>query len=298
MPGPRGLVRIGTFDRQSGRVRLLNYIAIEPVTKGKKARGDRMAFSELEKSRLDPGQRGARLWVSSADSSTIAGHLIHESGMPSGVETLSVRVEVERFPQNGAHLYAILSIRSDRPNELRLSAYPYPDSKPIDEMTFTATMGAYERLRYLWLDDRVIDSRKLYSTYAGYDFAESDPYPMADMLHDGEGNPIALCTSSEAVPSASRNPQASANWFYDGPRITQFWKVPAKDAQPNLRVRVNGRHTYWQSKAAIPGGTSFENFELRQTFSPGQTFIFGISFDEPSAWHPSLLHLAQPPRLE
>jgi hypothetical protein len=300
MPGPRGLIRVGTLDSKSGQVRLLNYIAIEPVTEGKETRGKRMAFSELERSHLDRGQRGARLWVSTIHSSAekLAGYLTDEAGTPAAVETLSVRVEVERFPKNGSHLYAILSIRSDHPNELRLSAYPYPDSKPIDEMTFTATMGAYERLRYLWLKDSIVDSRKLYSTYRGINFAELDSYPLKNMLSDSWGDPIAICTSSEATPSASRNKQAKPHWFYDGPRITQYWKVPIQDVQPNLRVRVNGRHTYWNSKDLIPGGTTFENFELRQTFSPGQTFIFGIQFDEPSEWHPSILHLAESPVLE
>ncbi len=300
MPGLRGLIRIGTMDKATGTAKLLNFIAIEPATQGKKPRGDRMGFSELEKSRLDKGRFGARLWV--ANSSTAeepnGGTISKEHRDGHDVETLSVRIEIERFTQNGAHVYLILMMDSDHPNELRLSAFPYEDSKPLDEVVFTATMGAYERLRLLWLKDEVVDSRKLYSNYIGYDFAEAEAYPAQLMLRDQQGNPIALCTSSERIPSLARNPQASSNWYYDGPRMTQYWTIPAKDEAPNLRVRVNGRHTYWQSKDTIPGGTTFENFELRQTFHPGQTFIFGVSRKEPSEWTPPLTNLPTNPELE
>ncbi|WP_263357847.1 hypothetical protein [Acidicapsa ligni] len=307
MPGPRGLIRIGTIDRSTGEANLLNFVAVEPATKGKKLRGDRMGFSELEKSKLDHGMNGARLWVSASSSADMAAsqqvqnvsgtiETKHEDG--HDVEILSVRVEIERFTQNGAHVYLLLSIRSDHPDEVRFAAYPYSDSKPLDEVVFTATMGAYERLRLLWLKNRVVDSRKLYDPYAGYDFAEKDTYPLQEMLRDSQGNPIALCTSSERTPSQSRNPDAKANWYYAGPRITQYWTIPAKDIAPNLRVRVNGRHTYWQSKNEIPGGTTFENFELREQFSPGQTFIFGVSQNEPFAWKPALTDLGPEAHLE
>lgn len=300
LPGPRGLIRVGTIDKSTGRAKLLNYIAIEPVTAGNEPRGDRMGFSELESSGLDKGMQGARLWVGNETSAkpNRKGKLQTIRRGDHSVEVLSVRIEIERFTENGAHVYLLLSIASDHPNELRLAAYPYPDSKPLDEMTFTATMGAYERLRLLWLKNTIVDSRKLYSAYSGPDFAEEDTYPVAQMLRDSNGNPIALCTSSEQAPSSGRNPQAKPHWYYDGPRIAQYWRIDAKDVQPNLRVRVNGRHTYWQSDDAIPGGTSFENFELRETFRPGQSFIFGISNIEPYNWIPPLANLGTTPQLD
>jgi hypothetical protein len=42
-------------------------------------------------------------------------------------------------------------------------------------------------------------------------------------------------------------------------------------------VVVNGRYTYWRSKQPVPGGIAFENFELKQRFREGQTFVFGIT---------------------
>jgi hypothetical protein len=305
MRGPRGLIRVGTVDEHTGEAHLLNFIAVEPVVVGKKARGDRMAFSELESSRLDPGKHGARLWVANevpgSDSparNDAYGQIHKERNGRTEIERLTVRVEIERFPGNGAHVYLLLSIASDHPNELRLSAYPYADGKPLDEMVFTATMGAYERLRFLWLKDRVVDSRVLYAGYNQAHFAEVDPFGLDIMLRDSDGDAIALCTSSEQDPSAARNPQAKPEWYYDGVRFTQYWRIPAKEIAPNLRVRVNGRYMYWNSHDAIPEGITFENFELRERYVPGQTFIFGISRREPFAWTPAFVNLGVSPPLE
>ena len=52
---------------------------------------------------------------------------------------------------------------------------------------------------------------------------------------------------------------------------------PAAEVSENLVCAVNGRFVYWGSKRPIPGGISFENFELREPFRSGQTFIFGIT---------------------
>jgi len=54
------------ISKETGRPQLLNFIAIEPVVLGAGSRFSRMAFSELEPSTLDPGNRGKRLWVEPA----------------------------------------------------------------------------------------------------------------------------------------------------------------------------------------------------------------------------------------
>lgn len=282
--GPRGLIRIGLYPTpQSAAPELLNFIAVEPVIQGAGARFDRMAFSELEMSQLDSGQRGKRMWV---DNETSA-----ENGTPSGkvetlhagkatVERLTVRIDVERFTANGAHVYVVASIDSDHPYELRLRTYAESDSPPIDELTLTATMGNYERLRLLWLNDRVIDSRQLFASYTGDAFVENVDYPLGQMLRSGEGDAIVFCTSNEADPGKSPG-NDTAHWVYTLPKLTQYWRVPGRDVEPNLRVRVNARRVYWASKAPVLGGIAFENFEVRQRYIPGQTSIFGITRQEP-----------------
>lgn len=67
-----------------------------------------------------------------------------------------------------------------------------------------------------------------------------------------------------------------------GERVTQYWKKPTGAFRADLRVAVNERYTYWQSKQPIPGGIAFENFELREKFYDGQRFIFGITRPSPA----------------
>src|ERR1700744_4804635 len=63
MRGPRGLIRVGVISHTTGPPEPLNCIPREPVILGPGSRSSRMAFSELEPSRLDPGEHGKRLSV-------------------------------------------------------------------------------------------------------------------------------------------------------------------------------------------------------------------------------------------
>jgi hypothetical protein len=274
MPGPRGLLRVGIVSA-SQTPEVLNFIAIEPVSFGPGSRSSRQAFSELEASQLDPGLSGKRLTLVSEDIRTLP-------AKPKPIEQLTVRIEVEPFAANYTHVYLIASMQDDRPSELRLSVFQHEDSAPVEELAVTATMGNYERLRLLWLKGRIVDSRTLYSDYNGDGFVEREEYFLPDLLRTIGGGAIALCTASESDPSLAANPRAAEHWHYRLPKLTQYWRVEGHDLEPDLRVRVNGRRVYWRSHDALPGGIAFENFELRQRYRPGQTFIFGFTADEPS----------------
>jgi hypothetical protein len=308
LPGPRGLIRVGVISAQTGLPELLNFIAIEPVVRGRGSRGDRMAFSELEPSQMDPGLQGKRLWVgsetrfeaSSEPRSEIrqrAEAFLKPASGRAG-ETLSVRIEVERFQSNGAHVYVVASIDGDHPQELRIAVFGYEDSPAIEELTLTATMGNYERLRWLWLKNRIVDSRQLYGSYRGEDFADRPDYPLRDMLRTAEGDAVVLCTSNEASPQSNYGFNAPDHWRYRLGRLTQYWKVPAPEIESNLRVRLNGRRVYWASHAALAGGIAFENFEVRQRYKAGQTFIFGVTAKEPWEIMPPIPFLASPRNAE
>jgi hypothetical protein len=291
--GPRGLIRIGLFTPDKSEPQLLNYIAVEPVVLGAGPRMDRMAFSELEMSEMDPGERGKRMWVgpaSAVDKSLPLGTLQTLHAGEKIIERLSVRINVEKFSRNGAHVYLIASIDSDHPSELRLSTFAEDDSPPLEEFAVSATMGNYERLRLLWLKDRVEDSRKVFADYTGEAFVEGDNYPLDDMLRSGGGDAIVFCTSNERNPRESPG-NDSAHWVYSLPKITQYWRVPGHDIEPDLRVRVNARRVYWASTAPVLGGIAFENFEVRQRFVAGQTFIFGITTQEPWDFYRGLSRL-------
>lgn len=294
LPGPRGLIRVGVISAKTGKPDLLNFIAIEPVVFGAGSRASRQAFSELEPSLMDPGSRGKRLWVDlvkTASGDGFRGNLHAFSSRVSPIERLTVQIDVERFAANGAHVYLMASIDSDHPNELRLAVYQYNDSPAVEELTVTATMGNYERLRWLWLKDRVVDSRKLYASYAGDAFIEHENYPLDEMLQTSDGDAIALCTSNESSPSKVLDTAAAGHWRYLLPKLTQYWRVPADDIEPDLRVRVNGRRVYWASRDPVPGGVAFENFEVRQRYRPGQVFIFGVTAKEPWEFAPPIPHV-------
>jgi hypothetical protein len=290
MKGPRGLIRVGVIPPGESNPQVLNYIAIEPVVAGPGSRSSRMAFSELEASVLDPGERGKRLWVAPvADASSEAwrGDLRTLHVGHATVERLSVRVDVEPYTANGAEVYLVVSIDSDHPEELRISVFGKSDSPPLDELTVTATMGNYERLRLLWLKDRVVDSRKLFSSYEGDAFVELNSYAMDQMLRSRDGDAIVYATSSEPDPQTTAG-NNTAHWPYLLPRFTQYWRIPAHDLEPDLRVRVNARRVYWQSKAPVLGGIAFENFEVQERYVAGQTFVFGISQQQPWQLDPEL----------
>jgi hypothetical protein len=294
LPGPRGLIRVGIVSEKTGLPQLLNFIAIEPVITGPGSRFSRMAFSELEPSQMDPGLRGKRLWI---DENAFQGKLEAFHGRNSDIERLSVRIDVERFSANGAHVYLVASIDSDHPDELRLSVYQSSDSPTLEELTVTATMGNYERLRQLWLKDRVVNSLELYSSYQEDAFVEYENYPLDEMLQNADGDAIVLATTNEVSPSSVTS-SAAAHWHYAfSRRLTQYWRVPAHDLQPDLRVRVNGRRVYWASHDPVSGGVAFENFEVRERYEPGQTFIFGITPKEPWQFDPAIPHLKQTAKL-
>jgi hypothetical protein len=191
---------------------------------------------------------------------------------------LQVPIAVERFSANGAHVFVVASMFSDQPNELHLSVAAYPDSPPIEELTLTATMGNFERLRVLWLKDRLVRSDQLYAGYREDNFIEHENYMLDEMLRSASGDAFALSTSNETSPSNVFSTTAASHWHYQLPRLTQYWKVPASYIEPDLRVRINGRRVYWASHDPIPGGPAFENFELRQRYRPAQVFHFWPHF--------------------
>lgn len=308
MRGPRGLIRVGVISPSTGQPELINFIAVEPVILGPGSRSSRMAFSELEPSRLDldehgTGEHGKRLWV---DLSSYQKSNPDKSDLPTGtvqifpgernspaapstgkIERLSVQIDVERFSANGAHVHLIASIDSDHPDELRLSVFADNDSPAIEELALTATMGNFERLRRLWLHRCVVDSRELMGSYTGDAFTDPPNYPLRDMLRTADGDAIVFATTNEDNPSSFPGTH-KGNWHYPLPRLTQYWRIEAHEIQPDLRVRFNGRRVYWASHDPVPGGIAYENFDVRQRYTPGQTYIFGVTAKAPWQFTPAV----------
>jgi hypothetical protein len=288
MPGPRGLIRTGIWNAASGGAELINFIAVEPVTLGTGSRQSRMGFSEMEKSETD-GLQGKQFTAAGWQ-----GTFETLPALPVPVERLSVRIDVEPFTANGAHVYVVARMTSDRPREVAFSVHHQENSAGIEELTLSATMGNYARLRWLWLKDRLVESLKLYDGYAGTGFIDKENYPLEEMLRYGDGDALVLATTNERNPAAVTIPERPF-WTYRSAKLTQYWRVPAHDIQPDLRVKVNGRGCYWNSEIRIPGGLAFENFEVRQRYVPGQVFCFGLAPLEPREMRPPIPRLPARP---
>ena len=266
--GPRGLVRIGYPTLSNAQYDLINFIAVEPIVRGRKG------FSELEKSSVD-GKPGKLMWTgtSSAPKDGLDGGEVRK--LQEGVEELVLNVSVERF-DNGAHVRLRLSQRSDAPGELRLMVEAVEGSAAIESCILTATMGNKARARLLNLKEGPVSSLQLYPDYKENHFAPHKIFGVERMMRLGNGDVFVSIENDEENP-ASVQPFGRAHfWDYRGRKVTQYWRKPAAEVSENFVCAVNGRHVYWGSKRPIPGGISFENFELREPFRSGQTFIFGI----------------------
>jgi hypothetical protein len=284
---PRGLIRIGY--ELNGLVYLINFVAVEPVVDGK------WEFSEISPSRVD--QRwGKLMWAGETEApgrysphAITRGTISHPLPGDPAIEQLSLFIFMEQF-LNGAHPYLRVSIRSDRPDEIGFEIFQHANSATMERCALTATMGNYARLRLLHLNDRVVDARELYEDYNGIDFIEKDSFPAREMMRTADGDLIVVADSNESFAELSSWPQSPeylARWswryrpFF---QVLQYWRKEGNSHDPSLGVRVNGRAKYWSGASRnphhyvdIPGGVSFENFELREKFHPGQKFYFGVT---------------------
>ena len=293
--GPRGLLRIGY--EYLGTVYLINFIAIEPVV------NDDMEFSEVSPSSVD-GQWGKFCWAA-ADTTggtftpyaNTKGNITQPDPLHPEITQLSFYVFMEKF-LDGANPYLKLTIRSDHPGELGMQIFDRGQASPMQRCALTATMGNYSRLRMLYLKDQIVDAGKLFAGYNDIGFAEKDPYPSKKMLRNRAGDYIAVAASNQSLTELAAWPQDErylAHWgwryrpFY---QLTQYWRAPAAGTDSaSLQVRVNARSKYWGGDSPdpsryinIPGGPAFENFELREKFLKGQTFIFGLTMKTPAAF--------------
>jgi len=97
----------------------------------------------------------------------------------------------------------------------------------------------------------------LYSGYRENAFVERENYPLEEMLRYGDGDAIVLCTTNADLSAVDVR---HGSWSYRSTKLTQFWRVPARHIQPDLRVKVNGRHVYWASDFVVPGGDRVRKF--------------------------------------
>jgi hypothetical protein len=255
---------------------MVNYISIEPVVNG--VRGQ----SELEVG-LQSKQAGLTLWTADSRESVEYATTIARGRLEQvdGVEVLTFFLGTEPF-RNGARPVLQIVFRSDRPYEVGFRIHSAPASARMDSCVLSATMGNYARLRRLWLRGEVADSRIVWPMF------EPDPLGFApwrswnrERLLKVDGQLVVAATSDETDPAtATYDQDVPAHWRYTGRPATHYWRTADV---PKAVVRVNGRTTFWGNSGRIPGGVSYENFEMEAPFADGQEFWFGVTPEKPNA---------------
>lgn len=273
--GPRGLIRVWTPSMPDNSYCLSNFIAVEPTAVGNPEKG----FSELEASQGSGDWKPGKLM-------TVDPNSIKVTEVAPGVEELSLTCDVERF-HNGTHMQLEISQRSDDPDELHFKVRTAADSAAVESCILTATWGNLTRSREIWLKDGMVNSLEIpsYRQYKGYDFSPDQYYFKDKLVPLPNGAVGAAMTTNETHPNSIHPVFNSGAWYWGAKPITQYWE--AIDPDPNIHLRVNGRFKYWNSKWAqadgveVTGGTTFENFEMRQKYHPGQEYVFGVSTKKP-----------------
>lgn len=256
--GPRGLIRLGLpLRREDSNPFLLNFIAVEPVTMD-----GRRGLSEMEKSPVD-GQPGIRFWVDR----------VEEYG-----NSLRLIIRMDKF-YNGAHPIIRATLRADRPLEVQFEVFAEADSAPMKMCILSATMGNYQRLRLLHLANRVVHVDEALPQDPGPGFTPHASFPLSEMSRENGGAIVRANSDEKDSRVVSKTGKMDWFWAYLGANFYQYWRQPAP-VDADLRVVVNSRKLYWGSNIAIPGGKSYENFELNAAYYPGQTFIYGVTYPE------------------
>lgn len=273
--GPRGLIRIYTPYLGHDDMVVTNFIALEPIPRG----SDRRGLSELEWSGLDnmPGKRFVSGNTPEAPAVYDEYHLARGIvSVEDGVERLTVYIFCEKF-DNGADVYVRVRFTAGKPYEFEISGYSTGSSVDLDRFVLTATMGNKGRLRLLHLAENAqMSSSAIWPDYRDIHFTPHHFVPLTEMITDANGGAWFVASNDEADPSAAEYvPGTHEHWKYKGMKATQYWYCSAPS--PELKGGVNGRYTYWASESPIPGGISFENFEIMEPFVEGQTYTFGIT---------------------
>lgn len=271
--GPRGLLRVGY--EEGGKHYLINYVAVEPLVGG--ARG----YSELEKG--GDGKPGKRFWVGDDIKDGGAGKAGNVAGRiratPEG-RVLTFAVHVEPF-RNGARPVIEVSLFERFPERVCFRTFSAPGGAAMAQCVLTATMGNQSRCRWLWLKSDPVFAPRLYEGYTGTGFVEKKPYRLNELHRTAAGDVVAAICPDEFEPREVW-PLPSGAWRHDGKWMAQFWLKPKGTYGDGLHCRVNGRRVYWAGNTPIPGGISFENFELREEFRPGNELWFGYTTASPA----------------
>ena len=271
-PGPHGLIRLYAPYLGQEYPRMVNYLSVEPTVKGQAGRDQ----SELERSRDRPGERGLTFRPSNYLEKAAP-----SDNLPSGLSTpsagtLRLFVHSEPFP-SGAQPVLEITFHRDHPYEIEIAIHANPDSAPMESCVISATMGNYGLLRRLHLaGGRIEQAPELWSDEQldALGFLPWRTWSAENLERLPDGRVQVRASSNFPDPShSSYGPDVPPHWRYRGDHAIHYWRA---ESSTRPSVAVNARRSYWQTGTLIPGGASFENFELRMPFDDGQRLWFGI----------------------
>ena len=193
---------------------------------------------------------------------------------------MELTLRVEKF-DNGAHVYLVVTQRSDAPDEIELTLHAEPDSKPTQYVMLSATMGNKARTRLLWLADGPRSTKQLYPDFSGDGFAGPRSSGSGSSIGRPTATSLVAMTTDEANPAATKVADMDG-WYYGGQKVTQYWRKSKGTYGNDLQAAVNARCFYWGMQLPIPGGAAFENFEMREPFRDGQRIRFGVTRKTPA----------------
>ena len=273
-PGPRGLIRIYAPYLGQEFPRVINFVSIEPSVVGQRGRDQ----SELQMSRDQPGKRGLTFWATDENDSP------RTTETPSGVVskdglTLRLFVHTEAFA-NGARPIIECIFRRESPDRVEFVTHAAHESSPMTRCVLSATMANYAQLRQIHLKQgRVESALDLWDDegLGRLGFLPWRTWPANQLDRTSSDRLYVQLTSDARDPAAVEHaPDVPPHWKYVGVKSAHYWLT---DVTTNCFVAVNGRKTYWMSQSPIPGGTAFENFELRMPFQAGNRLWFGVRPD-------------------
>lgn len=274
---PQGLMLVRAPYLQLPRKQIVNFLSVEPSLPG----SDRRGQSELEISRHRPGERGLSFYASNSREIYDRQHTSPSGIYDEEAGTLTIFVHTEPF-RNGIHPVVRLRFHESSPYEVEISTFTKKGSKEIAYCTVSATMGNYSVLRELHLrDGKTVEANDLWSDdhpveELGFLPWKTVPSDQFEKLPDGR---LMVGATSNYTDSATiPYPEGTGKWVYEGLMTRQYWIAPDISY---LEAAVNARKTYWagippRHHRPIPGGPSFENFELRLPHKDGQSIWFGV----------------------
>ena len=275
--GPQGLIRLHAPYLSIPDTRVINFISIEPSVRGPEGGGaEERGQSEMEPSRFRKGEQGLSFFASNTKKSYKSEGLPPTGVLSKDGQRLHIFIHTEPL-KNGARPVVEIIFHKQFPKTIELRTYAAAKSKQMEFCTLSATMGNLTILRRLRVEVGVAHAEKMWAS------EEPDPmrfytwrhwtYDQCMKLPDGRPYAYAFSNFTDAAKIPYGPKLRGKYWHYTGTMTGQFW---CGEADPETTIGVNARDRYWKSLQPIPGGPSFENYEMRAPYKSGRRFWFGI----------------------